>query len=57
MKYHLMDYVGSPTIISKTIKTAATQAETKQGQAAMRMLKKRDFRNFRNQLRLQGVNQ
>ncbi|HEM6529955.1 TPA: hypothetical protein U2E05_000869 [Streptococcus suis] len=54
MKYHLMDYVGNPTIIAKTIKIATTKPETKQGQAALRMLKKRHFKNFNNQLKLPG---
>lgn len=50
--YHIMDYVGSPTIITKTIKTATEKPQTRQGQAALRMLEKRHFKNFRNQLNL-----
>lgn len=50
--YNIMDYVGNPTIITKTIKTATEKTETRQGQAALRMLEKRHFKNFKNQLNL-----
>lgn len=50
--YNIIDYVGNPTIITKTIKTATEKPETRQGQAALRMLKKRHFKNFGNQLNL-----
>ena len=47
-----MDYVGNPTIIIQTIKTATEKPETRQGQAALRMLEKRHFKKFGNQLNL-----
>ena len=50
--YNIMDYVGSPTIITKTIKTATEKPETRQGQAALRMLEKRHWKNFKNTLKL-----
>lgn len=50
--YHIMDYAGSPAIIKQTIKTATEKPQTRQGQAALRMLEKRHFKNFRNQLNL-----
>jgi hypothetical protein len=50
--YNIIDYVGNPTIIIQTIKTATEKPETRQGQAALRMLEKRNFKNFRNQLNL-----
>lgn len=52
MNYNLMDYVGDPSIISKTIQTATTKADNMQGQAALRMLNKRHFKNFKNQLNI-----
>lgn len=53
--YYIMDYVGSPTIITKTIKTATEKPKTRQGQAALRMIEKRYFKNFRNQLNLPKI--
>lgn len=50
--YNIIDYVGNPTLIIQTIKTATEKPETRQGQAALRMLEKRNFKNFRNQLNL-----
>ncbi|MFS6086682.1 hypothetical protein STX21_02235 [Streptococcus agalactiae] len=52
MTYELIDYVGDRSIVLKSIKTATEKFNTRQGQAAIRMLNKRYFKNYKGTLHL-----
>ncbi|KLL38767.1 hypothetical protein STK39_08515 [Streptococcus agalactiae] len=52
MTYELLDYVGDRSIVLKSIKTATEKPNTRQGQAAIRMLNKRCFKNYKGTLHL-----
>ncbi|AXQ78550.1 hypothetical protein DDV21_005365 [Streptococcus chenjunshii] len=53
--YELIDYVGNRSIVLKTIKIATERPNTRQGQAAVRMLEKRYFKNYKGILRLPSL--
>lgn len=55
MTYELIEYVGDRNIVLKSIKTATEKLNTQQGQAAIRMLKKRYFKNYKGTLHLPSL--
>lgn len=55
MTYELLDYVGDRSIVLKSIKTATEKPNTRQGQAAIRMLNKRYFKNYKGTLQLPSL--
>ncbi|QIQ93110.1 hypothetical protein [Streptococcus mutans] len=55
MTYELIDYVGNQNIVLKSIKMATEKPSTRQGQAAIRMLNKRYFKNYKGTLHLPSL--
>jgi hypothetical protein len=55
MTYELIDYVGDRSLVFKRIKTATEKPSTRQGQAAIRMLNKRYFKNHKGTLQLPSL--
>lgn len=55
MTYELLDYVGDRRMVLKSIKIATEKLNTRQGQAAIRMLNKRYFKNYKGTLHLPSL--
>lgn len=55
MTYKLLDYVGDRSLVLKSIKTATEKPRTRQGQAAIRMLNKRYFKNYKETANMLGL--
>lgn len=55
MTYELIDYVGDRRMVLNSIKIATEKLNTRQGQAAIRMLNKRYFKNYKGTLHLPSL--
>lgn len=55
MTYELIDYVGDQRMVLNSIKIATEKLNTRQGQAAIRMLNKRYFKNYKGTLHLPSL--